>query len=258
MTHFSDSEATKLCERVLRVNVQGDESWWQFFKNRYIFYQTCRSRSLSVPLAKVTYLFCLKVNRTIAHPPTHKKKWISRWQLDRRPLTFVPFCQPASQPLSVSSLETTEHLVSEKQRKWQSRVTPFPPLIRHCCLFSVAFPNSCLLCWCRGFFLYWWIGAACSPALAVMTSKSAGLSVRCTSPWVWLPAEERALCQPVQQQQQKKKSITRRPVFTEQFHPACVRGGLSSEPCLAFKCGKSAQSPPLTRKSGAIIELVQP
>lgn len=42
------------------------------------------------------------------------------------------------------------------------------------------------------------------------------------------------------------------PVFTEQFHPACMRGGLSSEPCLAFKCGKSAQSPPLTRNAARL------
>ena len=58
-----------------------------------------------------------------------------------------------------------------------------------------------------------------------------------------------ALCQPGRE---KKKSITRRPVFTEQFHPACTRGGLSSQSCLAFKCGKSAQSPPLTRNAARL------
>lgn len=45
------------------------------------------------------------------------------------------------------------------------------------------------------------------------------------------------------------ESIMRRLYFTEQFHPACTRGGLSSESRLAFKCGKSAQSPPLTRNA---------
>lgn len=50
----------------------------------------------------------------------------------------------------------------------------------------------------------------------------------------------------------KKKSITRRLYLQSNFIPPAMRGGLSSEPCLAFKCGKSAQSPPLTRNAARL------
>lgn len=49
-----------------------------------------------------------------------------------------------------------------------------------------------------------------------------------------------------------RKSIARCLYFTEQFHPVCTREGLSSESRLAFKCGKSAQSPPLTRNAARL------
>lgn len=47
----------------------------------------------------------------------------------------------------------------------------------------------------------------------------------------------------------KKKGITCRLYLQSNFIPPATRGGLSAEPCLAFKCGKSAQSPPLTRNA---------
>ncbi len=49
-----------------------------------------------------------------------------------------------------------------------------------------------------------------------------------------------------------KESITRRPHLQSNFIPPATRGGLSSQPCLAFKCGKSAQSPPLTRNAARL------
>lgn len=118
-----------------------------------------------------------------------------------------------------------------RKRMQMARPCHFPPLAH----LLVAFPNSCA---------YWRI-APCVPGPVVMTSKSAGLSVRCTSPWVWLPGGT------VHCVSRGIKHYTS-PVFTEQFHPACMRGGLSSEPCLAFKCGKSAQSPPLTRNAARL------
>lgn len=127
-----------------------------------------------------------------------------------------------------------------------ARPCHFPPLLG---ALSDAFPNSCLLCryvlFCFFFPLYWWIAPCVPGPPVVMTSKSAGLSVRCTSPWVWLPGGARIVSA------RAEKHYTS-PVFTEQFHPACMRGGLSSEPCLAFKCGKSAQSPPLTRNAARL------
>lgn len=146
-----------------------------------------------------------------------------------------------------------ERLVPEKARKWQGRVTSPPPrssdavgVFLFCSIHHQQLP---VVSMCMSFSPYFTVvllllrpcvpgpgcndiqisGVICQVHFAL--GLTPGRSVHCVS--------------------RGEKHYTS-PVFTEQFHPACMRGGLSSEPCLAFKCGKSAQSPPLTRNAARL------
>lgn len=230
-------------------------------KKSVYFPLTClfaASQSLSVPLARVTHLFCLKVN--VGQSSLIAKEWIYckkkegrkrrrkgkkatfQWQLDTRLLKSLSvFCQPAAKPLRFLRPETMEHLKSEEGRKWPPPHFNMLPRSSDaaCCVFFSVF--SCLnMCVCADGLL--------RPTV-VMTSKSAGLSVRCTLPRVRLWG---GACIVSRKDREKKSSITRRLYLQSNFIPPAMRGGLSSEPCLAFKCGKSAQSPPLTRNAARL------
>lgn len=214
----------------------------------------CCSQLLSVPLAHVTHLFYLKVN--VGQSFLIAKEWIScerkkkkvletfQWQLDTRPLksllyTFGVFCQPDSLPLRFEPGNYGAFGVRERTQ--MARLCHFSPfLLIRFCWFSAAF-RSCLLCF---FFNVLTDCAVCSraccndiPIARVICQVHFALG---------LTPRRSAYCV-----SQGEKHYTS-PVFTEQFHPACMRGGLSSEPCLAFKCGKSAQSPPLTRNAARL------
>lgn len=135
----------------------------------------CSSQSLSVPLAEVTHLFCLKVNVGQSPPIakksiSHRKKQMCRQHYDDSSTDVHSnlFCRrwvfSVSLPLnpSGSSLETMEHLASEKGRKWQGRVT-FPPRSSDAVGFLLhSLTAAC--CVGVGFFLYWRI-APCVPGL---------------------------------------------------------------------------------------------
>lgn len=120
------------------------------------------------------------------------------------------------------------------------RTYRFPRALPSDAVLLLSLTAACCVCF---FFCF-----ALTDCAAVMTSKSAGLSVRCTSPRVRLPG---GACI-VSGEKKKKKGITRRLYLQSNFIPPATRGGLSSEPCLAFKCGKSAQSPPLTRNAARL------
>lgn len=106
------------------------------------------------------------------------------------------------------SPETMEHLVSEKGHKWRGCVT-FP----HFCSSDFLL-HSTAAC-CVLFFSLLTDCAVCSRPV-VMTSQSPGLSVRCTSPWVWLPGGACIVSA-------RAKSITRRLYLQSNFiPPACV------------------------------------
>lgn len=115
----------------------------------------------------------------------------------------------------------------------QGRRNPVFPVMAACCVAA---------------FLYVPTDCAVGSQPVVMTSKSAGVICQVHFA-VGLTPGRSVHC--VSRCERKKKHYTS-PVFTEQFHPACMRGGLSSEPRLAFKCGKSAQSPPLTRNAARL------
>lgn len=146
-----------------------------------------------------------------------------QWQLDRRPLKsllrFLSAC------LSTLRFEPANYgALGVRKGTQMARPCHFPPtLIRRRC-FSVAFPNSCLLCYSVcGFifyfsFFFFFVLTDCTVCSrpVVMTSKSAGLSVRCTSPWVWLPGGACIVSAGA-------KSITRRLYLQSNFiPPACV------------------------------------
>lgn len=157
---------------------------------------------------------------------------------------FGVFCQPASQTWGVEPGNCGAFGVRKGTQ--MARPCHFPPSLIRCCWFYCCIPKQLpvmLVCVCV-FFLYWRI-APCVPRarcndiqigrvicqVHFALGLTPGRSVHCVS--------------------RGEKHYTS-PVFTEQFHPACMRGGLSSESCLAFKCGKSAQSPPLTRNAARL------
>lgn len=200
-------------------------------KKSVYFPLTClfaASQSLSVPLARVTHLFCLKVN--VGQSSLIAKQWIYckkkkkegkrrkkeeegkkatfQWQLDTRPLKSLSvFCQPAAKPLRFLRPETMEHLKSEEGRKWPP--PPFNMLPRSsdaaCCVFFSVF-SFLNMCVCADGLL--------RPTV-VMTSKSAGLSVRCTSPRVRLRG---GACIVSRKDREKKAAL----------HVACIYRAISS------------------------------
>lgn len=197
-------------------------------KKSVYFPLTClfaASQSLSVPLARVTHLFCLKVN--VGQSSLIAKEWIYckkkegrkrrrrkgkkatfQWQLDTRLLKSLSvFCQPAAKPLRFLRPETMEHLKSEEGRKWPPPHFNMLPRSSDaaCCVFFSVF--SCLnMCVCADGLL--------QPTV-VMTSKSAGLSVRCTLPRVRLWG---GACIVSRKDREKKAAL----------HVACIYRAISS------------------------------
>lgn len=175
------------------------------------------------------------------------KKATFQWQLDTRPLKSLSvFCQPAAKPLRFLCPETMEHLKSEERRKWPPPHFNMLPRSSDaaCCVFFSVF--SCLnMCVCADGLL--------RPTV-VMTSKSAGLSVRCTLPRVRLWG---GACIVSRKDREKKQHYTS-PVFTEQFHPACNAWRIELGALSSLQMWQISTVAPFDTKCGTIIELVQP
>lgn len=230
-------------------------------KKSVYFPLTClfaASQSLSVPLARVTHLFCLKVN--VGQSSLIAKEWIYCKKKRRKKE------EEEGEKSNISV--TARHTSAQISQRFLSacRETPQVFAPRNYGAFEVrgrtqmassslqhasSLIRCCLLCFLFCFFLFkyvclcWRIAAAhrcndiqiggviCQVHFA--SGSTMGRSVHC-----------------VTERQRKKSSITRRLYLQSNFIPPAMRGGLSSEPCLAFKCGKSAQSPPLTRNAARL------
>lgn len=164
-----------------------------------------------------------------------------QWQLDRRPLTSLLWTCRLSTP-QVGAWKLWSIWCQKKDAN--DKAASLPPRSSHAA-GSLLHSLTAACCVCACFYISALTDCAVCSRPVVMTSKSAGLSVRCTSPWVWLPGGACIVSAGA-------KSITRRLYLQSNFIPPATRGGLSSEPCLAFKCGKSAQSPPLTRNAARL------
>lgn len=160
-----------------------------------------------------------------------------------------------SLPLNPSgwSLETTQHLVSEKGMQMAKQC--HSPLIAHQTLLH-SLTAACCVCVCVYFLFFCTDGSrrvfpACCNDIQIgrvicqvhfALGLTPGRSLHCVS----------------RGKKRKKKKHYTSPVFTEQFHPACNAWRIELGALSSLQMWQISTVAPFDTKCGTIIELVQP